>query len=99
MFVVVSLVVLMLLIGLFRFLGLRWHAVTAGLVLYLVFGGFVAGTQLAGGGECPTWRNDGYWKAIVGWPGDFYDNVVAGPISARRYLIPRTCELASNPTG
>lgn len=96
MMVLWSVVVLGLLVGLFVFLGMRFHAITAGVVLYLVFGGFVAGSQYAGGGECPTWRSQSdIWKPILAWPGDIFVNVVTGPISARRYLIPRTCETAA----
>ncbi len=36
---------------------------------------------------------------ILAWPGDFYVNVVTGDISARRYLIPRTCELPASTAG
>ena len=99
MMVLLSVVVLALITGLFVFLGMRWHALTAGAVVYLLFGGFVAVSQFAGGGGCPTWRTDGVWKPILTWPGDFYVNVVVGDITARRYLIPRTCEIPSAAAG
>lgn len=92
--IALSLVALGLITGLFVFLGMRWNALIAGAVIYLLFGGFVAMAQFAGAGGCPTWRADGVLIPVLAWPGDFYVNVVAGDISARRYLIPRTCEVA-----
>lgn len=96
MMVLLSLVALALMTGLFVFLGMRWNALIAGAVLYLLFGGFVAMSQFAGAGGCPTWRPDGVLIPVLAWPGDFYVNVIVGPISARRYLIPRTCELPAS---
>lgn len=95
MMVLLSVVVVALLVGLFAFLGMRWHALTAGVAVYLLFGGFVAFAQYAARGGCPSWRTDGYWMAVVAWPGDFYANVIDGSVTARRYLIPRTCEVPS----
>jgi hypothetical protein len=93
MMVLWSVVVLALFTGLFRFLGMGRNSITGGVVLYLVFGGFVAGAQFAGGGGCPTWRTPSdAWKAVLAWPGDIFVNVVTGDISARRYFIPHTCE-------
>lgn len=91
-----SFVALALFTGLFLSLGMRWNAFTAGAVFYLLFGGFVATAQFAGAGACPTWRTEGMFVPLLAWPGDFYLNVVVGDISMRRYLIPRTCETASN---
>jgi hypothetical protein len=93
MMVLLSVIALALISGLFVILGMRWKAPIAGAVIYLVFGGFVAMSQFAGAGGCPSWRTDGVMIPILAWPGDFYVNVVAGDITARRYLIPRTCEL------
>ncbi|MCD2175717.1 hypothetical protein [Rhizobium sp. C4] len=93
MMVLLSVVAYALITGLFVFLGMRWNALIAGAVLYLLFGGFVAMAQFAGAGACPSWRTDGVLIPVLAWPGDFYVNVVTGDITARRYLIPRTCEL------
>lgn len=93
MMVLLSVVALALITGLFVFLGMRWNALIAGAVMYLLFGGFVAMAQFAGAGGCPSWRTDGVFIPILAWPGDFYVHVVVGDITARRYLIPRTCEL------
>lgn len=96
MMVLLSVVALALITGLFVFLGMRWNALIAGACIYLLFGGFVAMSQFAGAGGCPSWRTDGVFIPIIAWPGDFYVNVVVGDITARRYLIPRTCELPAS---
>lgn len=97
MMVVLCVVALALITGLFVFLGMRWNALIAGAIVYLLFGGFVAMSQFAGAGACPSWRTEGVLVPLLAWPGDFYVNVVAGDITARRYLIPRTCELPASP--
>lgn len=94
MLVILPAVVLALLLILFRFLGFRWHAITVSVIMYLLFGAFIASAQVSSFGGCQPWRVDGYWWPIVDWPGDIYQNVWSGDVSARRYLLPRTCEVA-----
>lgn len=99
MMVILSAVALALITGLFVFLGMRWNALIAGAIVYLLFGGFVAISQFAGAGACPSWRTEGVLIPLLAWPGDIYLNVVAGDITPRRYLIPRTCEMPASAKG
>lgn len=99
MAVILPIVVLLVLTIVFLVLMAPRGAFIGAVFIYLMFGLFIASAQFSGGGECPSWRVDGYWWPIVDWPGDIYQNVWAGEVSMRQYLIPRTCELEGNLPG
>jgi hypothetical protein len=89
---VLPLVVLFIFLLIFRIVSEWGNAARFAVSFYLVFGVFIAASQVGGAGGCPSWRDGGYWWPIIDWPADIYQNVWNGNVTLRRYLIPRTCE-------